>query len=212
MDHTEFDTALVASAMKIAADRGWSAVSVAEAAREAGLPLDRARRRFPVRAVVLARLGSMADQEALRAPVAGSTPRDKLFDLLMRRFDAFQRHRAGVLTVLRHLPCDPLLVVALKLALLGSMGWMLEAAGLSAHGMRGRLRRQGLAAVWLYAMNAWRKDSSEDLSTTMSALDRALSRAEQCAEWINRRPGSAATPATPEPPATPETPPVAPPV
>ena len=72
MDHSEFDAALVASALKIAADRGWRAVSVAGAAREAALPLDRARRRFPVRAVVLARLGSLADQAALRAPAAGS--------------------------------------------------------------------------------------------------------------------------------------------
>ena len=59
MDNAEFDQALVASAFRLAAERGWDGVSVAQAARDADLPLDRARRRFP---------GALHGADALRQP------------------------------------------------------------------------------------------------------------------------------------------------
>ena len=80
MDASEFDRALVASAFALAGEQGWARLSVAEAARRAGLPLDRTRARFPGRLAVLARFGRMADQAALAevstaaATAATSTP------------------------------------------------------------------------------------------------------------------------------------------
>ena len=145
MDNAEFDAALLASVFPLAAERGWPRVSVVQAARDADLPLDRARRRFPGRCVVLLRFGSLADQAALAlAPNEGS-PRDLLFDILMRRIDFLQRHRAGVLALLRHLPADPPTALALAAANLCSMGWMLEGAGISARGPRGAAAPQGSA-------------------------------------------------------------------
>ena len=46
---------------------------------------------------------------------------------------------------------------------------------------------KGLLAVWLWTIRAWRTDDSEDLSATMAALDAALRRAEQAAEWLGWR-------------------------
>ena len=58
----------------------------------------------------------------------------------MRRFDVLQQHRAGMLALLRVLPTDPMLTLALGAATGRSMGWMLEAAGVSAAGLTGRVR------------------------------------------------------------------------
>ena len=187
MGNAEFDAALVASAFSLAAERGWSGVSVAQAARDADLPLDRARRRFPGRFAVLLRFGSLADQAALALVTAEGSPRDRLFDILMRRIDFLQRHRAGVLALLRHLPADPPTALALAAATHGSLGWMLEGAGIGASGPRGQLRCKGLLAVWLWTLRAWQRDDSEDLSATMAALDQALSRAEQVESWLGGR-------------------------
>jgi hypothetical protein len=71
---------------------------------------------------------------------------------------------------------------------------MLEAAGIATAGLGGALSTQGMVAVWLYTLRAWDKDDTADLSATMAALDRALSRAEQAATWLHRGPG-----ASPEP-------------
>ena len=197
MDNADFDTALVASAFSLAAERGWSAVSVAQAARDADLPLDRARRRFPARGVVLLRFGSLADQAALALATNEGSPRDRLFDILMRRIDFLQRHRPGVLALLRHLPADPPLALALAAANLCSMGWMLEGAGITSRGLHGRLRGKALLAVWLWTLRAWQRDESEDLSATMAALDQALLRAGQAEDWLGGRRGGEASPPPP---------------
>lgn len=203
MDDAAFDSALIAAFFQLVAQRGWAHASVAAAARQASLPLDRARMRFPARAVVLIRFGRMADQAALAELPADGSIRDKLFDLLMRRFDALQTHRAGVLALLHALPAEPPAALLLASATRRSMRWMLEAAGCSARGLRGRLRVHGLVAVWLWTLRAWERDESADLSATMAALDVALRRAERVAGWLGgERP---APPAATEPaPPTPE--------
>lgn len=205
MDDRAFDAALIGAAFSIAELSGWSRVSVAAAARAAGLPLERARARFPGNGAILLRFGSLADQAAL-ASLGGSppggfspggfspggsaagamAPRELLFDLLMARFDALQQHRGGVLALLRDLPLRPAASLLLAAATRGSMRWMLEAAGVPVHGVVGRLRIDGLTAGWFYVLRAWVRDDSVDLTATMAALDRALSRAMQAEELVSR--------------------------
>ena len=67
MEDSDFDKALIASAFGAAARAGWHHVGVAEAARSAGLPLARARVRFPNRAAILLRFGVLTDQVGARA-------------------------------------------------------------------------------------------------------------------------------------------------
>lgn len=196
MDDSEFDRALVASAFALAAERGWSKVSVTAAARAAGLPLDRARGRFLGRAGILARFGRIADQSALAQASGEGSRRDRLFDLVMRRMDVLQAHRGGVLALRDFLRREPMLVPMVAMATGLSMAWMLEAAGISAQGGRGLLRTKGMVAVWLCTVRAWARDTSEDLSATMKALDRALDRAERAEAWLHcgRRSKSAPAP------------------
>lgn len=184
MTDSEFDSALVAAALQIAADEGWRQVTVVAAARAADLPLARARERFPARGAILLKFGRMADQAVLEGDPAEGSVRDQLFDLLMRRFDALQSHRAGILALMRALPLDPGSALLLACATKRSMRWMLQTAGVPANGLFGELRVKGLLGVWLWALRAWEHDDSEDLTATMAALDTALARAEQAAGWL----------------------------
>jgi len=186
MDQEHFDSALIQAAMARAEAVGWSRVRVAEAAREAGLPLDEARARFPHRAHVLLRLGMLADRSALVDDGSTGTIRERLFDLLMRRIDVLQQYRGGVRAVLRTLPFDPALALMLAATTYDSLSWVAEAAGVETSGVRGALRVKGLVAVWAQAIRAWDKDDSADLSGTMAALDKALDRAERAGEMLER--------------------------
>ncbi len=184
MDDAEFDAALVAAAFAQAGETGWPGLSIVDVARGAGLPLDRARARFPGPGAVLQRFGVLADQAALADAAALGTPRDRIFDLLMRRFDMLQQHRAGMLALLRALPLNPLLALTLGAATVRSMAWMLEAAGVSAAGLRGLIRSEALVGVWLYALRAWKDDESADLAGTMAAMDRGLDQAQRLFDMI----------------------------
>jgi ubiquinone biosynthesis protein COQ9 len=199
MSEPDFDTALVTAALRIAADQGWRNVNVVAAARAAGLPLDEARARFPSRSSILLRFGRLADQAALKDAPSEGPIRDRLFDLLMGRFDALQAHRSGVKALLKALPTEPPTALLLACATRTSMRWLLQAAGVTATGPRGALQVRGLVAVWLWGVRAWQRDESDDLSATMAAVDAALGRADRVASWLS---GSVRS-APPPPPAAP---------
>jgi ubiquinone biosynthesis protein COQ9 len=198
MSDTDFDTALVTAAFRLAGDQGWRTLNVVAAAREGGLPLALARERFPSRAAILLRFGRLADQAALVDAATEGTVRDRLFDLLMRRFDVMQTHRAGVKALLRFLPTHPPAALLLAAATKRSMRWMLQAAGVPATGVRGEIQVRGLLAVWLWGIRAWERDESDDLSGTMAALDTALNRAERIASWLHGQRDAAPPPAVSE--------------
>lgn len=183
-----FDQKVLTAAFEAIAAHGWARFELAATARAAGLPLGEVRKRFPRRIVVLAKLGRLADAHALAAldetRPEGEEVRDLLFEMLMRRIDVLQRHRAGVIALLRAVPFDPPLAAFLTAANLNSMSWILSAAGVNTRGPLGRLRCKGLLGVWLWTLRAWIRDESPDLATTMAALDDALRRAGRAAGWL----------------------------
>lgn len=184
MSAPDFDQALIAAAFQRAAEVGWTRLTIADAARAAGLSLAEARVRFPGKLALLRGFGAMLDQAALAAAPSDGPARDRLFDLIMSRFDAMKPHRSGLRALLRHLPCDPALAVMLGCATRRSMRWMLQAAGISTAGLRGELRVRGLVAVWLWALRAFERDATDDLAPTMAALDTALQRVHAAAGWL----------------------------
>ena len=203
MTNTEFDRALIDAAFARIAASGWAGFSPAAVAREAGLDLARTRTRMPDRSALLCRFGSLADQAAVTGVMVDAPARDALFDMLMRRIDVLQAHRAGVLALMKAVPFDPPAAVLLAATSLRSMAFLLSAAGVES-GLLTPLRAQGLFAVWLWTVRAWQRDETDDLAPTMAALDQALTRAEMADSWLK---GRRATPITPDVPAADPIPP-----
>jgi ubiquinone biosynthesis protein COQ9 len=197
MIDSQFDTALVTAAFELGAEAGWRKVAAAAAARKAGLDLATARTRFGSCAAILRKFGELGDAAALTGALTEGPVRDRLFDVLMRRFDFLQVHRAGVLALLKVLPADPVLALCLARANLTSMGWMLEAAGIGSKGVRGELRKRGLLLVWVYGVRAWARDETADLTATMAAVDEALNKADSVAARFSANP-LAETPKQPD--------------
>jgi ubiquinone biosynthesis protein COQ9 len=215
----ETDDKAIAALFRVAARDGWHRTSLAAIAGEAGLPLAELRRTVAGREALLQRFLKRCDIEVLEGTLPraeGETVRDRLFDMVMRRLDILQRHRPGVITVMRAARRDPLLGLALLPYALAGATWMLEAAGADATGPIGTLRAKGLLAVLVYTLGAWAEDETADLAPTMAALDRALNRADQAEGWVSRLPGAGPRPAGPDAPSgeardAPSDPPPAPP-
>lgn len=175
---------IVTTAVDLAAEKGWRALTLVEIAEAAKVPMSALYRHYPTKADVLTGLGRMVDQAALSENLPGEdeSPRDRLFDLMMRRFDLLSAHRAGVKAILRDLRLDPLsaLIQARQLEL--SMRWTLQSAGISTRGLLGRARVRALGLVYLLVLRIWEKDDSPELDRTMKELDQRLRQAEQ---WQN---------------------------
>lgn len=176
--------AAVRAALALAARDGWNEVTLQAVATEAGIPVAALHDAFADRFDLLAGLGRMVDRAVLaRAGAADSalSPRDRLFDLLMERFDVLNEYRDGVTAILDAMKFDPKTIILSMPHLARSMGWMLEAANISTAGWQGGARILGLTTVYLMTARHWASDESEDLSATMAALDKNLGRAEQWA-------------------------------
>ena len=171
------------AALALASERGWRNVSLADIASRAELPLLEVYQSFPSTTAVLLRLVGATDVAVLSkgaAPTADS-PRDRLFEILMRRFDDLQARRAGTVAILRDLAYDPASLLCLSARLRRSMTWMLEAAGISSRGCAGTIKVKGLALVYLDALRVWMSDDSPDMARTMAAVDTGLRRADRIA-------------------------------
>jgi ubiquinone biosynthesis protein COQ9 len=112
-------------------------------------------------------------------------PRDRLFDVLMGRFDALDANKAAIKAIARGLSRDPLMNLLSAPRFMMSMAWMLEAAGISSAGLKGLLQTKGLAVVYLNTARVWLRDDTPDMSITMAALDKGLRRAERLAGLCN---------------------------
>lgn len=178
------------AALDIAAAQGWEAVTLAAAAKKAGVPEEDVRGLVKDRDGFPSVWGRMIDRRATEGATGMSgdpslSVRDRLFDLLMARFDVLNERRAGFLAVLRALKGDPRLAAACLPSLYRSMGVMLDAAGAEAGGAAGAVKAAGLAAVHLKTLRAWAEDGSPDMAATMAALDGNLGMAER---WAARLP------------------------
>jgi AcrR family transcriptional regulator len=202
------------AALALASERGWRRVSLGEMAARAEVPLLDAYQAVPSKTALLSRLIGSADRAVLSGGAATmtDTARDRLFDVLMRRFDSLQSRRAGIVAILCDLLYDPTSLLCLLPRFARSMAWMLETAGISSAGLTGSLRLKGLALVYLNALRVWLEDDSPDMARTMAAVDKGLRRAEQLARGLpgaSRRSASGAPSPSTEPPAE-STPPPAP--
>ena len=175
------------AALTLAARRGWRRTGLADIAAEAGIGLDRLRAKFASKPAIVNGLIRRTDERALAlGATEGSSARDRLFDVLMRRFDAMAADRAGIAAILRDLCRYPAMALCHAPRLMVSMAWMLEVSGLSSSGLLGLLRAKGLAAVYLWTLRAWLADDSRDLAKTMATLDRGLRQAEALAGLLNK--------------------------
>jgi hypothetical protein len=113
------------------------------------------------------------------ADMAEEPPRERLFDVLMRRIELLAPHKAAVRSLMRSAVRNPGLALALQGLGLRSQQWMLTAADIGAAGPRGFVRAQGLALLFASVLRTWIDDDDPGLARTMAALDRALARGQR---------------------------------
>jgi AcrR family transcriptional regulator len=183
------DTALDAF-LGLIAEKGFAAVALRDVAEAAGLGVADLYRVYPDKVALVAAFMARVDAEVLAGTPNRNDPeetaRDRLFDVLMRRYDALRPHRAALGAIRRAGTRDPMLALALGPPLRRSMAAMLEAASVPSDGLGGALRQNGLLAIHYAVSRIFDRDESADLSKTMAALDSRLKMAERWAQFFDK--------------------------
>ena len=188
METAEAELRVVEAVRALLEEDGLRGLRSPRIAERAGLDLPTLYRIAPTPVAALRRVLRHIDGLVLAGGPgeAEDPPRDRLFDVMMRRYDALVPWKAALRRMARTLPPDPLLAFGLALALERSMAAMLEAADISSVGLAGALRVRGLCLVHADALRAFLDDDSEDLSATMKVLDGRLRQAERLAPLLER--------------------------
>jgi AcrR family transcriptional regulator len=167
--------------MALLIEHAFEDIGLAEVAGRAGLKLSQLRAEFDSRLAIFAAHIKDIDRAVLTGgeDMTDEPPRERLFDVLMRRLEAMAPYKEAVRSMLRSARRDPPLALALNALAVRSQRWMLEAAGISAAGPKGALRAQGAALMFARVLGVWLHDDDPALDRTMATLDRRLASAER---------------------------------
>ena len=175
---------IIAALFALLAEKPIERIGLAEIAERAGVSLTELRGAFGSPLAIIAAHAKDTDRAVLAADLsdmAEEPPRERLFDVMMRRLELLAPDREAIRSLLRSAGRNPPLALALNALTVRSQKWMLAAADIPASGPRGALRAQGLALLYGSVLRTWVHDDDPGLARTMAALDRALGRGQRLA-------------------------------
>ena len=179
---------IVDAFMTLLAEKSIERIGFAEIAKAAGVSLSDLRGTFASTLAILAAHMKAIDRAVLAggdADMDEEPPRERLFDVLMRRLEVLAPYKDAVRSLMRSAARNPGLAFALNSLAVRSQQWMLTAADIGASGPRGMLRAQGLALLFASVLRTWTNDEDEGLARTMAALDRALARGQRWSGFLD---------------------------
>jgi AcrR family transcriptional regulator len=176
---------IIEAFMELLAEERYEDIGLGEVAARAGVSLATLRGEFSSTLEILAAQIKEIDREVLAGSgedMAEEPPRERLFDVLMRRCEALTPYKDSVRSLLRSAQTDPCLALALNALAVRSMQWMLTAADINAAGPIGLIRAQGLAVLYARVLQTFVDDDEPGNARTLAALDRALARGQR---WVD---------------------------
>ncbi len=178
---------IVDALLRLLGERDFAAIGLGDVAKAADVPLGALREAFEGQLAILAEFGRQIDRAVLADGASGeATARERLFEVMMRRFDALRPYRAGVRGLARSARRDPMLAAALCRNAQVSAKWMLVAADVPHRGLAGAVAIGGAAMIYAGTLGVFVEDEDAGLDRTMAALDRALERGERTMQFLDR--------------------------
>ena len=179
---------IITAFMALLGEQPIERIGMAEIAARAAVSLADLRGEFGTPLAILAAHVKELDRQVLTEidpDMAEESPRERLFDVLMRRIELLGSHKEAVRSLLRSVRYDPPLALALNVMAVRSQQWMLTAAGIDASGPKGMVRAQGLALLFANVLRTWVDDDDDGLARTLAALDRELARGQRFAGLLD---------------------------
>ncbi|CAN1539816.1 hypothetical protein MCEMSEM23_01716 [Rhabdaerophilaceae bacterium] len=177
---------VVDALLGLAAVQPWDMISLSAIAERAEMSLADLRELYPSKGAILGGFIRRIDRAVLEGTakdMVDEPARDRVLDVMMRRFDALLPHREALRSISKGFERDPLGLLALNQQGLNSWRYMLESAGIEVDGALGAIKIQGAILVFARAFKTFLDDDDGALTRTMAELDRELKRGE----WVMAR-------------------------
>jgi ubiquinone biosynthesis protein COQ9 len=182
-DIEDMKAKVIQASLDLASAHPWNDVHMAHIATRSECDLSDVQAIFPEKMDILHAYERQIDAQVIDAMNDAfddtDSPRDKIFDVLMERFDVLNDNRASVLSMLNAVTLDPKQMMVTAPWVPQSMIKMMILADMDTNGIKGTMRVAGVSIAYLKTLRDWVNDNSVDMAQTMAGLDNALGYVEK---------------------------------
>ena len=176
---------LIKSSFKIIEESGWKSFSFQKLSYSEKVPIDEIKKFFKSEISILDEFSKMIDikvEKNFDYEELGSTSvKDNLFELIMLRLEFMQPYRNALKSIKSNFRSDPLIAKSVAKNVMNSLDFYLELTMAFNDSFLDIFKKKSIFLIYSYIFNIWLEDDSEELSKTMSELDKLLTFSEKIA-------------------------------
>ena len=176
---------LIKSAFKIIEKSGWKSFSFQRLSYSEKISIDEIKKIFKSEINILDEFSKMIDFKVEKSfdyeELGNTSVKDNLFELIMLRLEFMQPYKNALKSIKSTFRSDPLIAKSVAKNVMNSLDFYLELTKALNDSFLDIFKKKSIFLIYSYIFNIWLEDNSEELSKTMSELDKLLTFSEKIA-------------------------------
>ena len=180
---------LIEASFKIIEEFGWKSFSLEKLSQKEEISLEEINKLIKSKIDLLKEFSNMIDLKVENSidfkDFKNSSVKDNLFELIMLRLEYMQPYKNSLKKIINALKNDTAAAKSISLNILNSLDFYLDITDAYNKSLFDILKKKAIFLIYGYVFMIWLDDSTDELSKTMSELDRLLSFSEKIAKDFN---------------------------
>ena len=176
---------LVKSSFKIIEESGWKSFSLQKLSYAEKIPINEIKIFFKSEITILDEFSKMINVKVEKSfdyeDITNTSVKDNLFELIMLRLEFMQPYRNALKNIKNSFKSDPLVAKSVAKNVMNSLDFYLELTNAFNDSFLDIFKKKSIFLIYSYIFMIWLEDDSDELSKTMSELDKLLTFSEKIA-------------------------------
>ena len=176
---------LVKSSFNIIEKSGWKSFSLQKLSDTEKIPINEIKIFFKSEITILDEFSKMIDIKVEKSfdyeELTNTSVKDNLFELIMLRLEFMQPYRNALKSIKSSFKSDPLVAKSVAKNVMNSLDFYLELTNAFNDSFLDIFKKKSMFLIYSYIFMIWLEDDSDELSKTMSELDKLLTFSEKIA-------------------------------
>ena len=176
---------LIKSSFKIIEESGWKSFSLQKLSYAEKIPINEIKIFFKSEITILDEFSKMIDIKVEKSfdyeELTNTSVKDNLFELIMLRLEYMQPYRNALKSIKSSFKSDPLVAKSVAKNVMNSIDYYLELTNAYNDSFLDIFKKKSIFLIYSYIFMILLEDDSDELSKTMSELDKLLTFSEKIA-------------------------------
>ena len=176
---------LVKSSFNIIEKSGWQSFSLQKLSDTERIPINEIKIFFKSEITILNEFSKMIDIKVEKSfdyeELTNTSVKDNLFELIMLRLEFMQPYRNALKSIKNSFKSDPQVAKSVAKNVMNSLDFYLELTNAFNDSFLDIFKKKSIFLIYSYIFMIWLEDDSDELSKTMSELDKLLTFSEKIA-------------------------------